>query len=411
MPGPFYPSDYGVHSHRSRLGLLDRKLPLVPRIAILVLACLLPVCYVLKHYDPQRHFTSLILFGARFQDAALPEIKAMEPAVDSPYGYDGQFYVQIALDPLLKNPLLNKALDNPGYRAQRMMLPTLAYLLGIGKPVVIVQIFALLNLVFWFMLLFGLVHYLHACTPRDYLCVLATVFTTGALISVQRSLTDLPAATLGFFASALSGTSACLMMAMAILTRETSALFLLKFAWPLPKDRREVTALTFRAALVMAPLVLWLVYVHYSFGSSFQDTGAFGWPFRGWALHVYTNWKALTRTPFKFDLNSMINWEWRLFELLAPLSAMVQACYFAIWRSPRCAYWRMGVGFAVMFIFFTPVIFEEQIGFCRIVLPMTIAFNIGLMRQQGSAFAFNFFAGNLGLVWAFIDTLSYCFFR
>jgi hypothetical protein len=411
MFGRFYPSNHAAHSHPSRLGWLDRKLPLVARIAILVVACLIPVCYVSKHYDSQRRFSSLILFGAKFQDAALPEIKAMEPAVDSPYGYDGQFYVQIALDPLLKNPQLRKALDIPGYRVQRIMLPTLSYLLGFGKPAVIVQVYALLNLLFWFMLLFGLVHYLHASTPRDYLCILTIVFTTGALISVQRSLTDLPAATLGFFASALSGASACLMMSMAILTRETSAMFLLKFAWPLPKDRSEVFALTFRAALVIAPLALWLLYVHYSFGASFQDTGAFGWPFRGWALHVYTNWKALNAMPLKFDLSSLIDWQWHMFELLALLSAMVQAFCFAIWRSPRCAYWRMGVGFAVMFIFFTSCIFEEQIAFCRAVLPMTIAFNIGLMRLKGSAFALNFIAGNLGLAWGFINTLGTCLIK
>jgi hypothetical protein len=200
------------------------------------------------------------------------------------------------------------------------------------------------------------------------------------------------------------------MMSMAILTRETSAMFLLKFAWPLPKDRNEVFALAFRATLVIAPLALWLVYVQYTFGSSFQDIGAFGWPFRGWALHVYANWQTLCATPLKLELGSIIDWEWRLFEFIAPLSAMVQAIYFVIWRSPRCAFWRMGVGFAVMFIFFTSIIFEEQIAFCRIVLPMTIAFNIGLMSWRGSAFAFAFTAGNLGLVWAFIYTIYYCFF-
>jgi hypothetical protein len=292
----------------------------------------------------------------------------------------------------------------------------LASLAGFGKPVLIVQIYALLNLFFWFLLLFGLVYYLQASTARDYLCILATVFTTGALMSVQRALTDLPAATLGFFASALAGATACLMMSMAVLTRETSVMFLLKFLWPLPKNRGEVLALNYRAAYVTAPLALWLIYVHYSFGAGLQDTGAsrpyhFGWPFRGWAVHVYATWKALSVAPLKLNLNSIIEWGWRLFEFLASLSLIVQACSFALWRSSRCPYWRMGVGFAVMFVFLTPRVLSEQFAFCRVVLPMTIAFNIGLMRQKGSVFAITFFAGNCGLTWALMNTLYYSIFK
>jgi hypothetical protein len=400
-----------ARSQNSSVGLLDLKLAPSVRILILLAVGLLPTCYVLKHYHPQTQFTSLILFGAEFQGSALAEIKAMKPAVDSPFGYDGQFYAQLAVDPLLKNPQLQKALDNPVYRAERILLPLVAYLAGLGQPSLIVQIYALLNLFFWFLLLLGLVHYLHASTSRDYLCILATVFTTGALISVQRALTDLPAATLGFYASALSGAAASLVMSMAILTRETSLLFLLKLAWPPPNDRREVLALAYRAVYVTAPLALWLIYVHHSFGWGLENTGNLGLPFRGWALHVYSNWKMLSITPFNWHFNTVASWLLHLFEFLAPLSLMLQACSFAVWRSPRCAYWRMGVGFAVMFVFLTLNVFAEQIAFCRVVLPMTIAFNIGLMEQKGSVFAFNFIAGNLGLLWAFMDTLRYCILR
>jgi hypothetical protein len=403
-------SSDSAHSQSVRPGLLDYRFSLTVQVAIVVIACLIPACYVLKHYNSQTQFTSLIYFGAEFRNSALTEIKAMRPAVDSPYGYDGQFYAQVAIDPLLRNPQLQKALEDPVYRAVRIFLPAVAYLAGLGKPFVIVQVYALLNLFFWFMLLFGLVRYLRASTARDFLCILATVYTTGALISVQRALTDLPAATLGFYASALNGNPAWIMTSLAILTRQTSLIFLFRFAWPLPKDRADGVALAFRVALAVAPLCLWIVYVYHIFGSSVQYHGHFGWPFRDWALYVYENWKALSVTPFKFDMKSIHNWGWRLMEFLAPLSAMVQVCYFAVWRTPRCAYWRIGVGFAIMFIFLSSVAFVEQIAFCRMVLPMTIAFNIGLMQQKGYAFAFNFIAGNVGLVWGFIDTLNYCIF-
>jgi hypothetical protein len=400
-----------ARSVSSRPGLLDVRLPLALRIVILMAACLIPTCYVLKHYDSNTKFTRLIYFGANFQDSALPEVKELGPAVESSNGYDAQFYAQMAIDPLLKNPQLKRALDNPGFRAQRILLPMFAYLAGLGKPSAIVDIYALLNLFFWLLLLFGLVHYLRASTTRDYLCIFAAVFTTGALISVQRALTDLPAATLGFYACALSGASAWVMLSLAILMRQTSLMFLARFVWPLPKDRAEVLALALRVVLVITPFGLWLIYIHHVFGPGVESPGHFGWPFRDWVLFVHAKWQALRATPLELNSGSVNLWEWRLFELLAPLSVTVQVCSFAIWRSPRCPYWRMGVGFAVMFIFLTSHVFIEQIEYCRIVLPMTIAFNIGLMRQKGSVFSFNFIAGNVGLVWAFQDTLSYCLFR
>jgi hypothetical protein len=392
-------------------GLLDRKLSLVFRMLILLTASLIPTGYILKHYDSQTHFTSLIFFGAFYQDRALAEIRTLKPAVDSLYGYDGQFYAQLAVDPLLTDPQLQKAIDSPSYRAQRIFLSALAHVAGFGKPSLIVDVYALLNLLFWFLLLLGLVHYLHATTARAYLCILAVVFTTGTLASLQRALTDLPAATFGFYAAALSGGTAWLMVSMAILTRQTSLLFLLRFAWPLPKDRAELVQLAMRAAFAVTPLALWLAYIYYTLGPSYQNTGALGWPFQGWAAHVHAKWKALSVAPFLFPFDHMITRIWSLFEFLAPLSLMVQVCYLAVWRSPRCPFWRMGVGFAVIFVCSTVVIFGEQIDYCRIVLPMTIAFNIGLMRQSGRAFAFNFIAGNLGLAWTFMDTLNTCIFR
>ena len=57
------------------------------------------------------------------------------------------------MDPGLRNPGLRGALDLPAYRATRILLPFLAHVTGLGRPNLIIQVFALLNPLFWRLLL------------------------------------------------------------------------------------------------------------------------------------------------------------------------------------------------------------------------------------------------------------------
>jgi len=49
------------------------------------------------------------------------------------HGYDGQFYAALATDPFLRSPDTVKALDAPGYRASRILLPMLAWCAAFGN--------------------------------------------------------------------------------------------------------------------------------------------------------------------------------------------------------------------------------------------------------------------------------------
>jgi hypothetical protein len=387
---------------------LDRSLTRKTKIIILVLATLIPVIYTARHYDSKTGFTSLIYFGQIFQPNAITEVRELKPATLSYAGYDGQFYAQIAVKPLLDDPQLARALDAPAFRSHRIFMPLLAHGIGLGKPSLVVGAYALLNLVFWVLLLFGMVRYLHAASPRDFLCILATVFTTGTLISLHRALTDLPAATLGFYGTALDGAAASGAFLLAILTRETSVFFLLKFAWPLPKNRSEFFRAAFRCLALAAPLVLWVAYIRHRFGSSAEDTHPFAWPLQGWISFIAMTWQALLRQSPDLCLLKPQLWEWRLFDFLSAFSLLFQAGSFAIRRNPSSPYWRMGVGFAVMTLFLSTHILEEQIASTRVLLPMTVAFNIGLMPLRGKRFAINFIVGNFGLLWGLRDTLGCC---
>src|SRR5476649_2445749 len=97
----------------------------------------------------------------------------MKPAVMAGDGYDGQFYAQIALDPTFRRPDLPGALDNPGFRGQRIFLPAIAHVLGLGRPKAVLFIYAALNLAFWYALLAALVRQLPAASTRSFLVLFA----------------------------------------------------------------------------------------------------------------------------------------------------------------------------------------------------------------------------------------------
>lgn len=386
---------------------LDRPFSKTIRWLLVVLTALVPVSYVARQWDPDTGFTGMLLFSSKLHPRALKSVQEMRPALSFPSGYDGHFYAQLAVEPLLRDPQLNKALDDPAYRARRILLPALAHVLGFGVPRLVVNAYALLSLAFWLLLLAGMVHYLHVWTWRSALCVAGAVFSTGPLICVQRALPDLPAATLAFFAASWTGAAAVGATSLALLTKETSLLFALRFAWPLPKNRAEWARLALTLAVICIPFVLWVSYVKATLVSGSAPMRHFGWPLSGAISHIQAAWTALLSTEYYLSVH-LSDWEWRLWELLAPVSALVQVGWFAARPRIDSAYWRMGAGFALMFVFLAPPAFKEQIGYIRIVLPMAIAFNIGLMQERGLAWVLWFAAGNGGLLWAFRQMISGC---
>jgi hypothetical protein len=73
---------------------------------------------VLRFYDTATGFTALISFGERYSASAVPALRDLPHRVSRrSEGYDGQFYAQMALDPLLRDPATDRAQDNPALRA------------------------------------------------------------------------------------------------------------------------------------------------------------------------------------------------------------------------------------------------------------------------------------------------------
>jgi hypothetical protein len=99
-------------------------------------------------YQPDTDFTRLIAFGSRFAEQALPEVRVVPHVIlENPDGYDGQFYVQVAMDPMLRDPALQVAIDNFNYRARQILMPAVAHIVGMGRPAWVLQADTLLNVV------------------------------------------------------------------------------------------------------------------------------------------------------------------------------------------------------------------------------------------------------------------------
>ena len=376
--------------------MLKRSIPNRFRVLIYLGLLILPIVHVLIKYNSETHFTCLIYFGSFSNESVLKEVRDIPRALRSKYGYDGQYYAQIAIDPSLKNPQLKQAIDSPSYRSRRIFVPTLCYLLGLGKPWLILQVYALINLFFYALLLYGLIHFLKPHNLKHLLGIAAIMWSTGCLISIERALLDLPAATLIFFASYFENFLAFPVFAMALLTKETSLLSIFALPWLTNHHLKHVGKMLSGLGVVMIPLFLWVYYVHNTFNGTYTGTNNFGIPLVAFSEHIWNTVKAFYAQPNKY----------LLFELLAPSSLLLQALYLLKKIRLNSRFWRMGIGFAVLFFFLGKATFAEQIAYCRIVLPLTISFNLILLEHEKRHFSIWFLLGNVGLFWQAYDMLS-----
>ena len=90
----------------------------------LVVALFLAACA--RSYHPGYGFTGLIHFSKDSHDLQLPAVQSA-PHLEVEGGYDGLYYAQLAVDPLLRDPAIDRALDSPPYRARRILFSWTAY--------------------------------------------------------------------------------------------------------------------------------------------------------------------------------------------------------------------------------------------------------------------------------------------
>lgn len=346
------------------------------RVAFVAAIALFLWC-VAQFYHPDTGFSSLISIGDALTPTKVTALRGVAHYIyESSPGYDGAYYVQLALHPTLDNPELKRAIDNLPYRAKRILFCWAAWTLGAGQPAWIVQAHALLNVICWLALAVVLLRWFPLNGWENFLRWTAVMFSHGVCMSVRHSLVDAPSLLL--VALALRWledgrrTAGAATLALAGLGRETSLLASagVDFNWRAPRTWGR-TALTVIA--IALPLGAWMIYVRWKFGPA-EDPGMgnFTLPFAGLAEKLAAAWGALSE-PESWSI------DWAV--LAAILALVVQWLFFALRWRPAERWWRVGAAFALMMTFLSTPVWEGYPGAAtRVLLPMTLAFNVLVPR-------------------------------
>lgn len=373
----------------------------MPRSAACWITSLLFAALVFAQFSRQNGFTGLIRFGETWQDRRHRALHNLPIAtILGSNGYDGQFYAQVALDPLLRGPELARVIDAPAYRARRILTPAAAAILGFGDPWWTLQAYALINVLCWFGLGWLLLRQIDGTGWPAFARWAGCMFSLGVLDSVRQSLVDLPALLLlalavSAYTSARTARSA-FWLGLGMLAKETNllgslALFCDKSIKTFPWKRALIT---FAAAAL--PLALWSLYVRERFSDSSTGNalGNFTWPLVGMLAQA----KYSLREVFQGNFDSRYS-----FCLIALLGLLIQA--WVLWRNrqPASPWWRIGVAHSILLLFLSSWVWSGYWAACRAVLPMTIAFNLLLPANRW--FWPLWISGNLTLlhaVWRFL---------
>ena len=357
-------------------------------------AVVLFLALVARFWHPVYGLTALIQLDAPNDDLKIAAFREHPVYVHRDTGgYDGLYYAQIAYDPLLNSPELPRATDNLSYRARRILPPAVAWLLAAGQPAAIVHVYSFLNVVAWLLLAALLWRLLAVADFRGWLAWAGILFSCGALSSVRLALTDLPmtallAAAL-FAAERARPKSATALLAAAALARETA---LLGAAGLVTRPWFSLRNVLF-GAVVAAPLFAWLAYIRWRLGPADAGWSNLTLPVTGLIEKTVTSLSDLTLLEDK-----LLAWT----TLLTVVGIIVQAAFFAtLWRRFADAWWRVGAAYAALMLTLGTAVWEGYPGaFTRVLLPLTLAFNV-LAQRTRAAVAW-LILGNLGIAAGFL---------
>lgn len=347
-------------------------------------------------YLPGLGFTYMLQFGAMQHARYLPEVKGVShyEMPISP-GYDSQWYVQIAMHPHLRDPVLAKAVDSLPYRARRILFEWTAWALGGGDPWRVMNVFALQNVVAWFILAALLLRWFPATSWGNCARWAAVLFSFGLIFSVRGALLDGPSLLLTTIGMALIESqrpwSAALVMGVAGLGKDTSVLCGAGQRLPEAGNPRSWAQWLARGALLLLPLAAWMLCLRLWLGHG-DDIGDrnFARPFLGLANKAQDTLSSLMAEKYPYPSVAKL-------DLLVLLGLVAQFMFFAFrirWRDP---WWRVGASYAVLMVFLGDAVWEHYpSAAARVLLPMTLAFNI-LVPRRGRGWALLLIVGNLGI--------------
>jgi len=382
----------------ARLQTVWRRQPARVVTTILYAALVLVFLNALRpYYHRNTGFTELIDFGDQFYHRTIPAAReAPHVARADSWGYDGQFYAQLALEPLLRDRALDQALDYPPYRARRILFSWTAFVIGLGRPAWILKVFAVQNIVAWLALAGLLTIWIPPVRLRNVVPWTGCLFGAGMMFSVRLALLEGPGllvVTLAILAHERSRHwLATVLMGLSGLGRETNMIGSGLLVERMPRSRKAWLDVAAKAAVVVLPFMLWALYVHSVYPElPYSKQANFSLPLAGYLQ----KWSATVGEI------SRLGWTktGARFECLMLIGLTTQAIFLAIRRDWTSAWWRMAVPYCVLFLVTSYIVWEgEPSAAPRVLLPMSFAFNILIARLPGRWFWPLAVLGNLSVL-------------
>ena len=352
-------------------------------------------------WTPDYGITKFLTAGREFDARGIAAYRAapkyLDPYPPHRWGFDGQLYAELALDPLLRDPDLGRALDNPPYRARRILLSWLAWAGGLGRPFWVLNVFAALNLVFWIGYAWLAAKLFRPHGWAGLAGFAAVLLTCGIIECMHGSLTDFPSFVLMTWAVVLGGTGGAVVLALAALARETCVLGFVGLAEFGPTWREALRKNVGRGLIVAGPLVLWFGYVVWQFRHREIgfDGGNLERPLAGMmgklgefsvtAVHGPIRWHRIFFELYKsYDLHA----------LLTIVAVFTQCLYLAVYREWGNRLWRLAAVFVPYFLCIGFLSWESHFTVTRHALPITLVFNLLLATRPRRGWLVWFLLGN-----------------
>lgn len=217
-----------------------------------------------KLYQNNFDLSGFIILGDKFVNGEYLPAKAI--VIADSYGYDGQFYYRLALNPFtLEKTDYGIALDQPGLRQQRILYPLVTWLVSLGNPGAIPLVMILVNIVS----LFGLICLSVKITKNNdqplWFSIILPLYP-AFLIAFSRDLTELLASFLlisGYlFFNKNKYYSAAVFFIFAVLARETTLIFptIAAFYFFSLFIRNKKSSDFFKALIFFLPLVVYIIW-------------------------------------------------------------------------------------------------------------------------------------------------------
>ena len=362
-----------------------------------VLAFALIACVFGREWSRDGGITHFINLGREFDLRGVAAYRTAPKYMDSfppnRFGFDGQWYAQMALDPLLRDPQTRLAIDNPPYRARRILLPWLAWLGGLGRPAWVLNAYAALNPLFWIGFAFMMARLFRPHGWRGLAGFAAMLLTCGVIESMWGSLTDFPAWVLMTLAVMVGETAGAGILALAFLAREVSALGIVGL-WDFQPPWPATVKKNFRLGLIVClPFLLWAAYFTWRFHGMVAAAGGenMDWPLRAIA-------EKLGQVAGKIQQGDIV---WLQFYKSEPIHAVLtivavltQCAYLLTHRRWENRLWRVGVAFVPLFLCIGAPQWVTHFTITRQALPITLAFNLILAMRPGRRWLLWFLLGN-----------------